>query len=191
MSSPSLAHYPSNPDTFPCSAGHIEARRTSYRLLTTYFLPRRDDLLELLRDAIEHLSRARAELRALRDTTLSLSAGNWHGPVTVFQQAGSHVSCSGAVHLEAAARRVHVRWHFEHTSVTTARLQGLGDDILETTERLTDVLSKFHQEEPAIIISEDGMGGGEDEPSEEPEYDDRTNRNGSWWGIFGGKRRSR
>ncbi|KAF0315940.1 hypothetical protein GQ607_016834 [Colletotrichum asianum] len=78
------------------------------------------------------------------------------GPVSVSQQAGSHISCSGAVHLETTARGVHVRLHDEHHFMTMGRLHGLDDDILETTERLMDFLSKFHQGEPAIVMSQDG-----------------------------------
>ncbi|KAI8162919.1 hypothetical protein K4K49_005751 [Colletotrichum sp. SAR 10_70] len=79
-----------------------------------------------------------------------------HPPGHVRSHAGSHISFSGAVHLETTARHIHVPLHVEHHFVTIARLHGLDDDILETIETLIDFLSKFHQGEPAIVVSQDG-----------------------------------
>lgn len=43
--------------------------------------------------------------------------------------ATGHVSCSGAVHLEAVSRRAYVRWHLDDHSTAMGRLKPADGDI--------------------------------------------------------------
>ncbi|KAK2052245.1 hypothetical protein LY76DRAFT_598757 [Colletotrichum caudatum] len=120
--------------------------KISVRILTSYLLPRRDLLLGLLQDSSEHLARAQVELDTLKASLETLYESNWHAPVTIFKQTGSHITCSGDVHLDMGTEEtVPVMWYFEDAKDDILKLS---NEIAAAVEATTDHLTRFLLEQP-------------------------------------------
>ncbi|KAI8160774.1 hypothetical protein K4K49_002999 [Colletotrichum sp. SAR 10_70] len=133
-----LARKQRKPSSASCNA------KTSHDFLTSYLLPRRDIILDVLDDSTEHFALARATHKAVEANIRRLSAYNWHTRDLAFTEIGSFVGCKGERYIElSAAGEAEVLWLFGGAESTRVELGRIKENVTEVIENAKDRLRQF------------------------------------------------
>lgn len=118
--------------------------KTSHDFLTSYLLPRRDIILDVLDDSTEHFALARATHKAAEANIRRLSAYNWHTRDLAFTEIDSFVGCKGERYIElSSAGEAEVLWLFGGAESTRAELGRIKENVTEVIENAKDRLRQF------------------------------------------------